>query len=178
MSELNLIPYRIKEQRRNKYRVRQYLASGIIVFCVLFFGLYFPMMTLHSLQSEESYLKSQIDAQQTVISENETLKTQTEQLKHYVDQVTKLDLGEGSAMDRVKGLEQFMPKEIRLVWLNYSASEVSMEGTSTGYSQIGEFAANLQMSDQYQSAVITEIQRDDSASGFRFLLTIKQGGEQ
>ena len=176
MAELNLIPYRIKEQRRKKFRLRQYIAVGAIVFCILFFGVYFPMGTLLSLQAEEDLLNSQIEEQKAVISENQELRMQAEQLKHYVDQVTQLDLGSQSAVVRVKGLESYIPKGISLIWLNYNDAELSMEGIASTYSEIGEFAANLQMSDDYRSAVLTEIKLDDSLQKYHFLLSFRQGG--
>ncbi|QOX63037.1 hypothetical protein FRZ06_06625 [Anoxybacterium hadale] len=176
MAELNLIPYRMKEEQRKRYRVRQYAAAGIIIFCVLFLGLYFPMGTLLSLQTEEAALQSQIDAQKSVIEENQRLKTQTQQLKHYIQQVDKLDVEGASSVERIRGLGVYMPSGIKLIWLNYTETELSMEGASTDYSDIGEFAANLQMSDEYSNAVISEIKREDSESSYHFLLLVKQGG--
>ena len=176
MTQINLIPYEIKEKRRKNNHFRQLIAGGIVILCVLFFGVYFPMGTLSSLKSNEAILKQQIDLHQDVITENNQIKSQTNQYNSYIEKALQLDAKKPRIVNKIEGNETYTPESVTFDSLNYSDSGLLITGSSANYNAICELGANLQMSKEYKVARISSINYDLTNKLYSFTLTIKEGG--
>lgn len=173
MAELNLIPYRIREQRRKRFLFKQYIYIAIIIFCLLFFGLYFPMGTLSGLENKSNSLKQQISVYQVTINENQSLSNQINTLNKYISEVNGLTINKISVFDRVRGIEAYIPLDIIFDSLVYDTNLITINGAASNYSSISEFAANLQMSKDYCNSKINNINYDSTNKLYKFTLTIR-----
>lgn len=176
MAQLNLIPYDIREKKRKNHQLRQQIAAGIILVCVLFFGVYFPMGTLSSLKSHEASLQQQIDLHQDIILENKEIKSQTDQFNRYIQKALQLSTDKTRIVNRIRGIETYTPDAVKFGSLNYSDTGLLITGTSADYNAICEMGANLQMSKEYQEAKIASINYDLTNRLYSFTIMINEGG--
>lgn len=173
MTELNLIPYSIKKKRRNKLIYIQYISLGIVILCILFFGVYFPMGKLSKLKTEVASLKKQAYSSQGIIEEGQNFRNQINNLDKFINKVNELTTNKVIVSDKIRGLQAFIPQDIIFNNLNYSGNIVSINGEALKYNSISEFAANLQMSQNYSGARISNINYNKMNNSYNFSLIIK-----
>jgi Tfp pilus assembly protein PilN len=173
MTELNLIPYSLKKKRKNKLMITQYVCVGILILCVLFLGLYYPMNTLSGLRAKEELLKIQVTPYQSMINEEQSIKNDISVLNKFISKVNALTSTKVSVVDRIRGLQALIPLDIVFTSCNYSNNIISISGLATKYSSISEFAANLQTSQNYSGAEILNINFDEANNNYSFSLTIR-----
>lgn len=173
MTELNLIPYSLKKKRRNKLRYTQYICFGILFLCMLFWGLYFPMGTLNKLNLQVNSLQEQAKDYESIASEGQSIQNDINTLNKFINKVNGLTTNKVIIVDEIRGLQAFMPQDLTFNNLNYSAGVISINGEATSYSSISEFAANLQMSQNYSGAKLSNITYDKLNNLYNFTLIIK-----
>ncbi len=152
MKELNLIPYELTEKRVKKQKIKDIIAYGIILSCVLFICIYIPQMFLEKLKAEEISLKEQIAINSKIITENESLKSEIANINSYIAKVDAASKGKTIAADKIHNLTKYVPKGVSLINLSYSGSSITVNGVSNSYQAVSELTANLQMSGDYKNS--------------------------
>lgn len=175
MAELNLVPFSLKEKRRKKHFFRQYLSLGIVILCILFFGIYFPMGTLSKLNANADSLYLKVASYEDVINERESIKVAIDFFNKYANKVTSLTANKVMVADRIRGLEAYIPKEIIFDNISYNNTLITIQGNSSDFNAISEFSANLQMSQNYSKAEISNISFNKGDNTYTFSLNIDNG---
>lgn len=173
MTELNLIPYSLKKKRRNRLKYTKYICYGILFLCILFWGLYFPMGTLNRLKTEVSSLKEQAKSYESITREGESIKNDIDTLNKFVNKVNGLTNNKVIVVDKIRGLQAYIPQDVVFNDLTYAGGIISITGEASNYSSISEFTANLQMSQNYSGAKLSNINYDKLKNTYSFSLTIK-----
>ena len=164
MSELNLIPYELKAKRNKTIKLKNYISIAIIILAILFVILYIPNLYLDKLNSEENSLTVKISSNSKVFAENTKLLGEIESYNSYIKQVDTLKKQRVSVSDKVKNLQKYISASLVLTKIDYSNGILALEGTTTDYSSVSIFVANLQMTKEYPLSRIVKINGDDSQS--------------
>lgn len=162
MSELNLIPYELKLKRKKKIKKINYISSGIICFAILFTIVYIPNLYLNKLISNELDLKTKISTNSKIVKENQKLLSDIKSFNFYNTEVELLTKQKAKVTYKIKDFEKYIPVDVSLTSITYSKGTIMISGTSTKYTSISAFAANLQMSKEYQIAKIDNINNADN----------------
>jgi type IV pilus assembly protein PilN len=173
MTELNLIPYHIKEKRLKVLKYRQYASYGILALCVLFMGAYMPGMFLTEIRKQEISLKVQADAGAAVLEESSMIKQDMDNIKSYIEKVDAFSGSRVFAGERIKGIEIYIPKDVAFKSMTYSKGTIVVNAVTNNYNSIGEFCANLQMSGKYAGVRVNSVNSgSDIQSRYSFTINI------
>lgn len=173
MTELNLLPYSFKEKRRKYLLYQNVISVAILLICGVFISVYYPMNELSSLKKQSTQLKAQVASYQPILAEGDRLRKQLDELNSYINKVTALTSNKVIVVDKIRGLQAYIPQDIYFNSLNYSNNIITINGITTNYESISEFAANLQMSENYMDTKITNINYDKVEKTYTFSIIIK-----
>lgn len=164
MSELNLIPTSIKEQRAKKLKRNNAINISIIVISVLFLGLYFPYLMLTNLRTEENDLKKQIQADQSIVNEYNDIKTEIDRAHNLIQKVKSIEVGRSFLIPTVKEIENFVPSGMTFKALEYTqGSGITVTAEVSNVNDAAIFVANLQATEKFRNCQINGI--SDLANG-------------
>jgi Tfp pilus assembly protein PilN len=166
----------MKEKRKKFQTLRNNIAIIIIFLSILFFGLYFPNISLNRLKFKENNLNNQVVSFNNTRSENEKLKGEIASIKNYIDRVDTLKKQKVSVYSGIKGIEQHIPSEINVNSLSYANGVINISGKTKNYDSISAFSANLKMSKMYSVADVSSINFNNQTMEYTFSLTISNTG--
>lgn len=161
MSELNLIPYELKTKRGNVFKLRNYISIGIIILAVFFVIVYIPNLYLNKLISQEDLLTAKITSNSKVFNESTKLLANIQNYNSYIKEVDALKKQRVNITDKIKNFQKYIPLDVVLTSIDYSKGAITLIGTTSNYPAISIFVANLQMSEEYPLARITNIIDDN-----------------
>lgn len=173
MTELNLLPYSFREKRKRRLFYQNVIGIIIIFLCVMFISLYYPLNELSGLKKQADSLKRQVDSYQHIIIESNNLRKQIDELNSYINKVTALTSNRIIVVDKIRGLQAYIPQDIYFNSLNYNSDVITINGVTPNYQSISEFTANLQMSQNYMDTKITNINYDKAEKSYTFSIIIK-----
>lgn len=174
MGELNLIPYDIKKKKNENFKIRQYVASLLIILVLLFTGIYYPKAHLNSLKNKAANLDAEVIKGSKVLAENIRGKEEVANIKAYSDKVEMLTKQRIIASTKLQGLQKYISLDISLTTLYYGKGTIKITGTAKKFNSISEFAANLQMSKEYNKSAISNIKYN--ISDYTFTINISEVG--
>jgi Tfp pilus assembly protein PilN len=172
MGELNLIPYDLKEKRSNKLKQIKYGLIGAGILIVLIIAMAIPRFELFMLQKQQNTLEFEISSGNSVLAENKKIILQIQNINQYVNKVEQLSKQRVIVGSRSKGIGKYMPGDISLQRLEYSTGIITITGSTKNYNSISELVTNMQMSEEYSQAVITNINYDKQHDMYTFSVTI------
>ena len=179
MSELNLIPYELKAKRIKKLKTTNYISLGIIVCAILFTIVYLPKLYLNKLKSDEVDLSTKISSNSKIVLESKKLLLDIENYNLRNNEVESLTKQTIKVTNKIKNFEKYIPSNVSLTGITYLKGTITLIGASTNYNSISAFAANLQMSTEYPTAKIQNInnsgnQTDINVKGYTFTIVISE----
>lgn len=172
MGEINLIPYELKEKRSNRLKQMKYglvILSAIILLAI---AVAIPRIKLFAMQKQNNILDSEISSGNSVLAENKKITSQIQSINQYVTKVEQLSKQRVIVGSRVKGLGKYMPGDISIQNLGYNGGIITITGSTKNYSSISELVTNLQTSEEYSQAMITNINYDKQQVIYSFSITI------
>ena len=172
MKELNLIPYKIKEDKIKRSRRQSYVIYLFLIILILITGVIIPSTKLMSLQQKGTLLEKQIQKSQVSTSENVTILKQISDLKSYTDKVDYLTKTKVSTTDRFGAIEQNVPKDVAFTELKYTQAGIDVNATASYYNSICEMAAQLETSKNYSACELNKIIYDDTKSLYTFSIKL------
>jgi Tfp pilus assembly protein PilN len=172
MGELNLIPYKLKEKRNNRLKQIKYGLVIFTIFVLLAIAMAIPSAKLFTLQKQKSTLDSIISSDNSVLVENKKITSQIESINQYLNKVELLLKKRVILSSKVKGLGKYMPGDISVQSLGYNGGIITITGSTRNYNSISELVTNLQMSEEYSQATITNINYDKLQGTYSFSITI------
>lgn len=172
MGELNLIPYELKEKRNNRLKQIKYGFVILVVFILLSIAIAIPKFELFMLQKQKSILDSEISSGNSVLIENKKITSQIQSISQYVNKVEQLSKQRVIVGSKLKGLGKYMPGDISIQNLEYNGGIITITGSTKNYNSISELVTNLQMSEKYSQATITNINYDKQQVAYSFSITI------
>lgn len=175
MSELNLIPYSIRDKKDRNQKKRQYFMLGIVGIFFLLFLLFLPEAQFLRVKKQEASYKKQLEALnvEKLNTEYDEIKKEIGSLNQYIEKVDNLTKNKISSCGRIEALESYIPLNVVVDNLVYNDKEMIINGTSTGMQSASEFAANLQMSGNYKDVRITNVNlnnQDEKAEIYKFTI--------
>lgn len=172
MNEINLIPYSLKEKKQKIYIIRQYNAIGILILCILFSGVYFPSMKLAQLKAQEKVLLGKVNENKAAMEQNKIVSSELASYNERAQLIDYFSKNKIIVSTRITDIEKFIPRDIKLVSLNYTKEGTTVTGSTNNYNSVAEFAANLQTSKKYKSAKVVGITGDGKQSPYNFSINI------
>lgn len=176
MRELNLVPYQIREKKAMELYIRNQIALGVIILCILFICVYLPKQGLNKLKNIEVNLISQIVANKNVEEESKNINKQVSNVNNYTEKIIMLTNNKIFVSKRISLLQKYIPKEVTLKTLSYNKGNLILTGASGKYNSISEFAANLQASKEFKSVELTSINNGADirslSPNYKFSITI------
>lgn len=157
MKELNLIPYNIRQKKEKELRLRNNTAIGIIALCILFLCVYIPKLSLAKLYGKANELQQQVNANSKVLEDNKKLTSEINDINTYINNIDSITKKRILASERIRDLQQYTPKEVVVKSITYTKNSININGTSSVYNPIAEFAANLQNSKKMSKVNIVSI---------------------
>ena len=172
MNELNLIPYSLKQKNQKLFVTRQYSALVILILCMLFAGVYFPSLKLTQLRAQEKILLSKVNESKAAMEENKIISSELASYNERVQLIDYFSKNKIIVSSRIIDIEKYIPKDIKLVSLNYTMEGTTITGSTNNYNAVAEFAANLQTSQKYKSAKIIGINGNGQQNPYNFSINI------
>ena len=172
MSELNLIPSSLKSSRNKRNKNQNIIYSIIIILAIMFFGVYFPGMQLNRLQNDEASYKSQVDAQINVIQERDRMVNFVNTTNELISKVENFNKSRVLVYSLITQLQKLTPADVSLNSLAYTMDGISISAVAKNYFSPSIFVGNLQESELYKNAKLTNINKDQTNT-YSFNVTIK-----
>ncbi|MDF2502997.1 PilN domain-containing protein [Clostridium sp.] len=176
MKELNLIPYELKKKRDKEISLYKVILYGIIAIFIVFVILYVPNFILNHYKSEEAQLKWRVDLSSSVNAEKGSLTDEINSYRTYTEKINGISKGKVLISDKIRGIQKLIPGDLTIVTLTYNDKVITINGTTNNYNSISEFAANLQLTDNYKNSRINSITdsigNQGSSSGYNFTIVI------
>lgn len=177
MSELNLIPYSLREKKIKERKIRNYSSYALILFSLLFISVYIPKLRLNSLNKDIVSLKAELTDSAPILNENKELKDKFNLVKDYIAKVDAVSKSDKSTIEKLKQLETAIPKDIIIRSLNYDKNgTLAMSGETKNYNSIAEFTANLEVSNNYKKVFVTNVTNNSQQSqtaGYSFTINVE-----
>ena len=173
MKELNLVPYKIKNEKLKKDKYQSYILYLILVIVILFAAVVIPGTNLSNLKQQEVVLQKQVQKSQISVSENVTIQKQLSDLKNYTDKVDYLTKSKVSTTDRFDALSQNVPEDVIFTSLKYTQTGIEVNATANYYNSICEMAAQLETSKRYSKSDVSKISYDDTKSLYTFSIKLE-----
>ncbi|AJA47558.1 Tfp pilus assembly protein PilN [Clostridium pasteurianum DSM 525 = ATCC 6013] len=165
MRELNLIPYELKKKRDKEISIYKAAFYGIIAVFIIFIVLYIPKLVLNHYIAEKDQLKLTIDANNNINKEQGNLLSEINSYKTYTEKINSIEKVKVLISDKISGIQKLVPKDLTITTLNYNNKIITINGTTNNYNSISEFAANLQLSDNYKNSRINSITSSGGEGG-------------
>lgn len=165
MRELNLIPYELKEKRDKEISGYKAAFYGIIAIFIIVIMIYIPKLVLNHYISEKNQLKLTVDSNNNINKEQGSLLNAINSYKTYTEKINSIEKEKVLLSDKISGIQKFVPKDLTIKTLNYNNKIITINGSTNNYNSISEFAANLQLSDNYKNSRINSITSSSGEGG-------------
>ena len=177
MSELNLIPYELKQKKVNESQLRYYVLYGIIVVVAVVVAVLIPKLYITYLNTQEDAIVVKIANNSSAISENKKLLTDISNYKLYSDKADNLTKQKVIIADKLGDISKYAPTDITFSNMALIKGAMTISGNTKNYKSVSVFVANLQISKEYSSAKIVNISdtgsKEKSTAGkYQFSISI------
>ena len=173
MKELNLVPYKIKNEKLKKDKYQSYILYLILVIVILFAAVVIPGTNLSNLKQQEVVLQKQVQKSRVSVSENVTIQKQLSDLRNYTGKVDYLTKSKVSTTDRFEALSHNVPGDVIFTSLKYTQTGIEVNATANYYNSICEMAAQLETSKSYSKSDVSKISYDDTKSLYTFSIKLE-----
>lgn len=176
--ELNLIPYDLENKRGDILKEKKLIMiGGIIVLCMIVIAV-IPKFYIMKLNSDNSDLKTQINKEAYISSENMKVNSS---LRLYNKQINTVDITQKTKIYVIKwieGIVKQLPTDVTTssIVIDSKVNNISITGGTQNYNSVSTYADNLQNSGLYKDIKIISINQDD-ALGYKFVITVGEVGK-
>lgn len=171
MSELNLIPYELRQKNKGVLNKNQLIALISVLAFILLIGVILPLLKYRSLVKQDLLLLKEITAGQNLIKESDALKVEIDKYNVYISAVDELAKVRPDAAERIKNLEKYTVSEVIFQNLTWGEGQITIQANSKSYESLCVFVANLQESGEYKKARMSGITKG-SESGYNCSISI------
>lgn len=157
MSDLNLIPYELKQKRAKTFQLRQYISFGIIIAAVFIIVILLPSIYVSILTVQESDISSKIAANSSVIVENKKTLADIQNYKAFNDKVDLLTKNKVKVSDEINNIAKYKPAEVSIINISLVKGSITINGSATSVNSVSVFVASLQASKDYSNAKLVSV---------------------
>ena len=157
MSELNLIPYKLKQKRVKASQLKNYISYGIIIASIFIMLILLPNLYVTLLTNQENTIAYKISQNSSTIAENKKVTADIQNYKLFNDKVDLLTKNKVKVSDQLSNMAKYKPKDITLLNIGLSKGAITISGNATNVTAISVFVASLQTTKDYSSAKIVNI---------------------
>lgn len=172
MSELNLIPYELRQKHRNSFKKINSPALIISIIVVLILAIGLPLLNIQRLGIEQRKLNEEIKRGEEVLKESEKLKSDIVNFKKHIALVDSIKELKSTSVNKVRGLEKYIVNDVIFESLIYGEDKIIVEARSANYDSICIFVANIQETSEYKNAAISQINYDKTRACYKCLISI------
>lgn len=172
MSELNLIPYELRQKHRSSFKKinSPVLIISIIAILILTIGL--PLLNIQRLSLEQNKLNEEIKRGEEVLKESDKLKSDIVNFKKHIALVESIKELKSTSVNKIRGLEKYIVNDVIFESLTYGEGKIIVGARSTNYNAICVFIANIQETSEYKNAEISQINFDKTRACYKCLISI------
>lgn len=172
MSELNLIPYDLRQKHKSSFKKvnSSKLIICIVVILILAIGL--PLLNIQRLNIVKGRLDNEVKKGEDVLKESEKLKKDIINYNKHIAIVDSLKLLKSNSVSKVRGLEKYTVGDIVFESLKYEDGKITVGARAANYNSICIFAANIQETKEYKDAEISLIDYDKTRACYTCTITI------
>ena len=145
MSELNLIPYELRNKNQKSSANRDLALISILVLAVMVFGILALRFQFNILKSKDSALKAEIKKSEVILNERDNLVQSISRINKYISKVDEITKQKVMVTPRVREIEKDIPSDVKLTMLSYNADGISLSASSGNYNSLCIFCANLEI---------------------------------
>ncbi|MGE5629862.1 MAG: PilN domain-containing protein [Caulobacteraceae bacterium] len=177
MRDINLIP-REYENQRNKTRNMILLSAALVMVTAVLITIYaIPMRNIKRLEAE---IKNYDD----VVIEYNILKgklTQMQDNEALIEKrlgiLEKINENEVKPTEIIEKIKSTIPKDVWLISINYTSSDVSLTGVSNSAVGITEFFTDLRKTEGFNDVVLSPISKDEKGYNFTIQFSLNTGSD-
>ena len=171
MSELNLIPYELRNKKQKSIANRNLVFISILVLAVLVLGILALKFELNILKDKDANLKAEIKKSQVILQQRDNLVQSISRINKYIGKVDEITKQKVMVTPRIREIEKDIPSDVKLTALAYTPDGINLSATSNNYNSLCIFCANLETDENYKGAMIQNIIKSDT-SGYQCNITI------
>ena len=155
---LNLNPKVINKEENKENLDKALVRSTAIVILVMLVSS-IPLFVINKIITKDiAVLQSNIDKYSEIVQKNTELKANNANMENFINRIEGVDENTAHTSEIIEKLNSYVPKEITFNAMSFSDSgNISISGEATTYYSIPEFLANLQMSELFSNAKISNI---------------------
>ncbi|MFA9399052.1 MAG: PilN domain-containing protein [Clostridiaceae bacterium] len=176
MRELNLIPYEMKEKNIKSQKNRKYASYGILVLCIVFIIAYFPLVYSNNLEKKATNIKIELDNKAYITENYNQVVASINGIKLPISLAEEVDNNKVFLSTTIDNLSKYVPKNINFTTFSYQEGGIYIDGESSSYNSCCEFIANLELSKEFSTAIISNINLEEETRIYSFTITIPQKG--
>ena len=177
MSELNLIPYELKQKKAKEFKFKYYLIYGIAALALVVVIIMLPKLYIVYLNAEENAVSTKISNNSKVVLENQKILADISSYKLYSDKADAITKQKVNIANRIGDLGKYAPADVTFSNMALAKGAITISGNTKNYKSVSVFVANLQMTKEYSTAKIVNISdlnsKDKNAAGkYQFSISI------
>lgn len=155
---LNLNPRSINKEESKENLDRSLLRATALVVCIMAMAA-IPFFIMNKVISKDiAGLEIEVAKYAEIVQKNTELKSNNARLESFINRIERVEDNTAKTSVIISKLNSYVPKEITFNSMSFSDSgSISISGESLTYYSIPEFLANLQMSDEFSNAKISNI---------------------
>lgn len=162
MSELNLLPYELRNKKQKSIANRNLGFILILVLAVLVMGILALRFELNLLKGRDEALKLEIKKSQNVLDERNNLIQSISRINKYISKVDEITKQKAAVTPKIREIEKTAPSDVKLTLLNYTAGTLKLSASSSNYNSLCIFCANLETDGKYDGVRFDDITKSDT----------------
>lgn len=155
---LNLNPRAINKDENKENLDRLLIRATLLVVCMMAVAS-IPFFVMNKVINKDIVgLEAEVAKYSEIVEKNIELKANNTMVESFISRIEGVEDNTAKTSTIISKLNSYVPKEITFNSMSFSDSgSISISGESTTYYSIPEFLANLQMSDEFSNAKISNI---------------------
>ena len=155
---LNLNPKVINKEENKEDLDKKLVKATVLVVSVMLVAS-IPLFVINKIISKDiTSLETEVAKYSEIVQKNTDLKANNAKVENFINRIEGVEDNAAKTSIIMAKLNTYVPKEITFNSMSLSDSgSISISGESTTYYSVPEFLANLQMSDEFANAKISNI---------------------
>lgn len=155
---LNLNPRAINKDENKENLDRLLIRATLLVVCMMAVASIAFFVMNKVINKDIVGLEAEVAKYAEIVEKNIELKANNTMVESFISRIEGVEDNTAKTSAIISKLNSYVPKEITFNSMSFSDSgSISISGESTTYYSIPEFLANLQMSDEFSNAKISNI---------------------
>lgn len=172
MTELNLIPEHLKENRARLLhkKILSFIAAGVLV--ILFFAFFIPNILITKLQEQENELKSKSGLGKAEKGNAALMDDDINNQQSYIEKVEMIKAIREVISEKIYIVEKSVSQDLKILNLSYDENELAIRGATSNYNSISDFVLRLKAVKYFENSRIISINHNQLDNSYEFQIKI------